>query len=145
MLGLGQHICRHKHRIRRFVCNDQHLARPRNGIDAHRTHHRFFRHGYVAVAWACDLIHLRHGLRAVGKGCYGLCAAHAKDQIHAAFFGCYQREGRQRTVLGRGRQAQFAYPRNLCRHCVHNHARRIGCRAARRVKPYAIQRQHELL
>ena len=72
MFRLGNQVDGDARRHRGIVREHQQLGRPRNRIDTHLPHHLALRLGDPAASGPHDLVHPRHGGRAIGERGHGL-------------------------------------------------------------------------
>ncbi len=83
MFCLGEQICRHPVRIRRFVRDDHGLRRAGKSIDPDHTVDLSLGECDEQIARTKDLVHGTNRLSAISQGSDGLCAAQQIDFVHA--------------------------------------------------------------
>ena len=127
------------------VGNDQDLTGAGDHVDVHQAEYLPLGLRHVGVAWAHDLVHLGHGLRAVGQGGHRLRAAHAKDPVHPGNGRGGQDHRVDVPAAGRGRDHHhLAAAGQLGGDGVHQHAGGVGGGAAGDVEPHPVQGRHLL-
>ena len=102
VLRLRQQIRCHLIGLGGVVCDHQHFAWSRQGIDGHLAVHRLFRQGDVEVSGATDHVHLGNALAAVGHGGDSLGTSEAEHRFHAGQVGRCQHHGVHRTITSGG-------------------------------------------
>ena len=120
------------------ICDHNPLGRTRDPVHTHRPENLFLGQGHVDIAGTRDDIHARDALRSVGERRDGLRPSHPVHGIDARDVrGGEDRRGHA-TVGSRGRgQDHLGNLRHAGRDHRHEHGRRIGRAAARRVDPGA--------
>ena len=141
VLGLGKQVHGDPVRVGLAVTDNQDLGRPGNHVDADGPKHTALGLGHIGITRADDLVHLRHGRRAIGQRGHGLGTANAKHTIHARHGRCRQHQFVLNAVRGRHHHDQFLDASHLRRDGVHQHGRGIGRLAARHIKADTIQRR----
>ena len=132
MLGLTEQVGGNVGRVGGVIGNDQHLGRARDHVNIDRTERQLFGCCNKGVARADDLVHLRDKARAVGQRGNRLRAADGNNGIYTG--DLRRRKHFVGHILGRRRDHnQLTDTGNLGRNGVHQHARRIRCRAARHI------------
>ena len=144
VLGLAEQIHRHPVGRRRAVGEDQDLARPGDHVDPDRAEDAPLGARDVGVARAGDLVHRRNRRRAVGERADRLRAADREQPVDARDRS--RGEDQRVALAARHRRAHddLADARDLGRHGVHQHARRIRREAAGDVDADALERRHLL-
>ena len=94
MFRLGQQIRGHITGIGGFVGDDEDLAGPGDGVDAHKAVDRFFRQGHKNVAGSHDLVHFRDARRSESQRGHCLRSTHFVDPVRSRDPG-----GRQSTRI----------------------------------------------
>ena len=144
MLGLGEKIHRDPRGIRSAVGNDEDLRWSGDHVDTHDTKHPPLRRRDVGVTRTDDLVHLRHGLGAIGESADRLRTAHGEHPVHPTQAGGCKDQPVLLAMRGRHRHHDLAHPGDLCRNAVHQHGRRISRFAARHVESDTIEGRHAL-
>ena len=145
MLCLAHEVRCDELRVRRFIGEHQDLTGACDHVDVHNAVEQLLGGGDKDVAGADDLVHLRDLLGPVGKRCNGLCAAGEEDPVHAADSSGNEDILVRGAVLAGGRDHDdLPHPSDLGRDGIHQHARRIGCRAAGNVQSHPGKAAHTL-
>ena len=145
VLGLGEKIGRHEGRIGARVGHDDHLARPRDHVDAHVAVDLALGERHVDIARAHDLVHAADGLGAVGRRRDGLRPADPVGLRHAGDPSGDEHGGIERLVGGRrGEEHDLPDARHPRGDHRHEDGGRIGGAAARDVHGDAPERPHFL-
>ena len=131
MLGLAEQVSGDKAGLRRLIRKNGDLAGSGDGIDPHKSIDCLFGKGDKDIARSYDLIHLRDGLGAVGKGSDRLRAAHLEDPVNAGLPGCNQGVRVHRSPAARGGHDDLLHPCHLRRNHVHQHGGRVYRLSAR--------------
>ena len=140
MFRLGKQVRRHEGRIAFAVGQHQDFAGPGDHVNIHDAVHPAFGGGDEHIAGAHDLVHVGHGLRAVGQRCDGLGAARLHDLGHPRDFRRAEDGGVHLAVfLGRGGHDDFLHPGDFGRHRIHQYRGGIRRRAAGHVQAHALK------
>ena len=140
VLGLRQQVGGDPVGIAALVGEDQHLGRAGDHVDADRAEHQALGRRHIGVAGADDLGDRRDRRRAVGERRDRLRAADAIDLVDAGELRRRQHQRVELAVRRRHHHDDARHARDLGRHGVHQHRRRIGRGAARHVEPDRLDR-----
>ena len=123
MLCLRKHVCGKPCGVGRRIGQHQHFAGARNHVYAYNALHKAFGRGNKNVAGASNNIHRLNGLRAVGHGRNGPCAANAVDFVNIKQMRSRQNMRVYRAVLaGRGKHGKARHTRHLGGNGTHEQA-----------------------
>ena len=140
MLGLRQQVGGDPVGMTGAVGQDQHLRRPGDHVDADRAEHQPLGGRHIGVARADDLRHRLDRLGAVGERRHRLRAADAINLVDAGELGGCQHQRREPAVRRRHHHDEARHARDLGRHRIHQHRRRIGGGAARHIEADSLDR-----
>ena len=141
MFRLGQQIRGHLVRLGRVVGDHQHLARSRQGIDAHLAVHRLLGQGHVDVARSADHIHFVDAFGAVGHGGDRLGTTDAQHAADTGQMGGSQNNGIHLTIPTRRRADHcVAHAGHPGGNGIHQHRAGVGRTASRHVKTSPLHR-----
>ena len=141
MLRLGKQIGGDPVGIGGAVGEHQHFGRARDHVDADLAEDAALGRSHPGVAGADDLDDGRNGLGAISERRHRLRAADAVDLVDA---GTLRRRQHQRLDMAAGRRNHHddaLHARDLRRHDIHQHGRRIGRGAARHIEPDGVERR----
>ena len=122
MLRLGEEIGGDMGRGAAAVVDDQDLARTGDHVDPDLAEDQLLGGGHIDVAGAGDLVHPRHGRRAVGQSRHGLGPADAENPVHPGKPGRHQHMGVDLAARGRGNHDDLADTGHPGRHGIHDDA-----------------------
>ena len=131
MLRLAQQVSRQTAGVALPIGDHQDLAGSGDHVDGHLAEHLLLGLRHKGTAGAYDLIHRRHGLRAVGQGGHGLGTPQLEDPIHSGDLRRRQDGGGNGAVRhGRGDHADLSAARQSGGDGVHQHRGGQGRTAA---------------
>src|SRR5205085_5786439 len=122
------------------ISDDDDLTWPGQRINIYHAVNQLLRCRDILIAWADDLIHARYRLSAVGERGHGLRAA---DSVDLEQFKLLKHRRNHRAfgkLRGRRDDHDAAYARDLRRHSIHHHRRRISRAAAGHVEADDVER-----
>ena len=141
VLGLGEQVGRDPVRIGVPVSNDQHLRGSGDHVDADFSEHEALGGGHVGVPRADHFEHRWDRLGTVREGRDCLRAADPENLVDARELGGREHE---RVELATGRRHAHddaLHAGDLGGHGIHQHRRRIGCRAPRNINSDRFDRR----
>jgi hypothetical protein len=140
MLGLRQKISRDPVRVAAAVGKHQHLGRPGNHINTNLAEHEALRRRHIGIAGTDDLRDRCDGLGAVRERGDRLRTADAVDLVDAGELRGREHQRRELAVGCRHHHHDARHARDLGRHRIHQHRRRIGRSAAGHIEADRLDR-----
>ena len=141
---LGKQVHGNPVRIGFAVAHHQNFRRAGDHVDAHLAKNLALGFRHVDIAGADNLVHRRHGVRAVGQGRHRLGATHRNKPV-------YPGDGRRRQhhiveLAPRRRRYHddVLHARHLGGQGIHQHRAGIGRLATGHIDPCTVQRRHLL-